>query len=496
VFYNIMLNISTAAPTVILDTFPPTGGTALATALPNQPLGAAVRTAYNSFLRRNTFDPRYQTYTTVSPDFHNPYSMQYSFGIQRQINASNVFEVRYVGNKGKDLFQTVNGNPLYGNLYNGFTLNIPILCPPLPTVCVPTPFNFPSFRNLLSGAPAPQACVDVGGTADLENACNGRQLAGRGLIRSRTNTGESKYDSLQMRYNGRFLNKNLNFGAAYTYSRAQDNASEIFSFGENAVAQNPFDVGAGEYGVSGFDRPHAFSMNYIYDVPFYKDQSGFVGKLLGGWQLNGTYNLASGRPYTPEQFANSQLFGGGYIDSAFANTFIGLDNLRPFVGSLTAPITSVGITNIDARLLGVLSQFAALGPLSPTGFYSLNDLNRGILTPVTRDQVRFIFNGPGAALAFGTPFGDAGRNSVRGIKLNQMNMGLFKTTNISERIRVQLRAEAFNVLNHPTSGFGVAAGNSLPVITLESAGPGGGYGDPYFLSLSSRRVQFGLRILF
>jgi hypothetical protein len=413
--------------------------------------------------------------------------MQYSFGIQRQINASNVFEVRYVGNKGKDLFQTINDNPNYDRLYNGFSIANFVMGGAPPTTLV-----FPNFRNLLNGAPAPQICTDVAGTADLENACNGRLLAGRGLIRSRTNTGESRYDSLQMRYNGRFLNKNLNFGAAYTYSRAQDNASEIFSFGENAVAQNPFDVGAGEYGVSGFDRPHAFSMNFIYDVPFYKDQSGFVGKLLGGWQLNGTYNLASGRNYTPEQFANSQIFGGGYIDAAFANTFIGLDNLRPFVGNLTAPITSVGITNIDARLLGALSSTAAI---SPTGFYSLNDLNRGILTPVTRDQVRFIFNGPGAALAFGTPFGDAGRNSVKGIELNQMNMGLFKTTNITERIRVQVRAEAFNVLNHPTSGFGVAAGNSLPVITLESAGPGG-YGDPYFVALSSRRVQFGLRILF
>lgn len=493
VFYNIMLNISTSAPTVILDTFLPT------TAIPNNPIGSAVRTAYSSNLRRNTFDPRLLAQTEVSSDFHNPYTMQYSVGIQRQINSSNVFEIRYVGNRGKDLFQTVNANPLYDRLYGGYTLSIQIGCPPAPAPCIPTNFSMPNFRNLLNGAPAPQACTDVGGTADNEGACNGRLLAGRGLIRRRSNTGESRYDSLQARYNGRFLNKNLNFGATYTFSKALDNASEIFAFGENPIAQNPFDVEAAEYGISGFDRPHAFSMNFIYDVPFYRDQSGFVGKLLGGWQLNGTYNLASGRPYTPEQFRNSQVaaFGGGYLDGGFANTFIGLDNLRPFAGNPNAPITSVAITNIDARLMNLLGTTTAL---SPTGFYLLNDLNRRdaannrILTPVSPNDVRFIYNGPGAALAFGTPFGTAGRNSVRGIELNQMNMGLFKTTNISERIKVQLRAEAFNVLNHPTSGFGVAAGASLPTLTLENAGVG--YGDPFRQALSSRRVQFGLRILF
>lgn len=483
VFYNIMLNVSTSAPAVILDTFNPT------VAMPNNPIGSAVRTAYSANLRRNTFDPRLLSQTDVSPDFHSPYSLQYSFGLQRQINDSNVFEIRYVGNKGKDLFQTINANPLYANLYNGYSQSITL-------AGVATTVNFPNFRNLLNGAAAPQVCTDNTTTADNEAACNGRLLPGRGLIRRRTNTGESQYDSLQARYNGRFLQKNLIFGATYTWSKALDNASEIFAFGESPMAQNPFDVNAGEYSYSGFDRPHAFSMNFIYDVPFYKEQNGFLGKLLGGWQINGTYNLASGRPFTPEQFRNSQTgaFGGGYLDAAFANGFIGLDNLRPFVGNPNANVQRVGITNIDARLSGLLSATAAV---SPTGFYLLNDLNRGVFTPVSPNDVRFIFNGPGAALAFGTPFGTAGRNSVRGKVLNQANMGVFKTTRFGEKFRIQFRAEAFNVFNTPNSGFGVAGGASLPNIVLESAGVAGvGFADNGEVALSSRRVQFGLRILF
>lgn len=482
VFYNIMLNISTSAPTVILDTFAPTVG------MPANPLGAAVRQAYNANLRRNTFDPRLLSRTDVTSDFHSPYSIQFSIGIQRQINASNVFEIRYVGNRGKDLFQTVNSNPNYNALWNGFTQTITL-------AGTPTVITFPNFRNLLpAGTPAPQVCTDVAGTPDNEGACNGRLLAGSGLIRSRTNTGESQYDSLQMRYNGRFLDKNLIFGAAYTWSKALDNASEIFAFGESPMAQNPFDLQAGEFSFSGFDRPHSFSMNFIYDVPAFRQQKGFLGRLLGGWQINGTYNLASGRPYTPEQFRNAQVFANGYLDAAFVNTFIGLDNLRPFNGNPNADVRRVGITNIDARLMGLLSATAAL---SPTGFYLLNDLNRGVLTPVTPNDVRFIYNGPGAALAFGTPFGTAARNSVRGKVLNQLNMGFFKTTNITERFKIQFRVEGFNILNIPNSGFGVAAGASLPQLLLENAGvAGAAFGDNGDVALSSRRLQFGMRIIF
>lgn len=480
VFYNIMLNISTSAPVVILDTFTNT------VPMPVDPTGATVRNAAASRLRRNTFDPRLLAQTVVSPDFHSPYSQQFSLGIQRQINSNNVFEIRYVGNRGKDLFQTNNANPQYANLYNGFTANVA----GVPTV-------FPSFRNLLGNVPAPQVCVNDPGTPDDESACNGRLLAGRGLIRSRENTGSSQYDSLQTRYNGRFINKSLIFGASYTFSKALDNASEIFSFGENAIAQNPFDVEQGERSFSGFDRRHAFSMNLIYDLPFYRNQSGFVGKLLGGWQINSTYNLASGRRYTPEQFRNQNF--ASYQDNGFTGTFFGIDNLRPFLGNPNADVRTVGITVTDARLSGLVTATQT----SPTGFFLLNDLNRivggqRVLTPVSPNDVRFIFNGPGAAAVFGTPFGNVPRNSVLGPALNQVNMGVFKTTNITERVKIQFRAEAFNLLNRPNAGFGVAtstgANPGLPDLLLENAGVL--FADKNEINQSSRRIQLGVRVIF
>ena len=481
-FYNILLNVSTSSPTVFLNTINNnTSLTAPLFRLPASPTGDVVRQNLGSFLQRNTFDPRLLTQTQVSPDFHSPYSQQWSLGVQRQINRNNVFEARYVGNAGVGLFQTINRNPDIGNLFKGFTS----------AGFGDTAFTFPGFPGRLNGA-VPQTCVNDPATPDNEGVCNNRLIAGRGLIRSRENTGFSNYHGLQTRYNGRLLNQ-LTFGASYTFSKTIDNVSEVFSFGENALASNPFD-NQNERGLSGNDRRHASSFNFLWDVPYQREQRGAVGRLLGGWQINGTYVLADGRPFTPSQFYNV-LGLPSYQDFNFVASFAGFDAIRPFTANPGAPRNTVGITDVDASFFG----FTGFTP-SPTGLYSLNELNRtGTLVPVTTGDVRFIFNGPGAAQRFNNPFGNVGRNSERGPALNQLNLGFFKNTKVRENLNVQFRAELFNALNHPNSGYGVAAGATLPDTFVEDAGFTGvnnGFNDPRLVELSSRRVQFGIRIVF
>jgi outer membrane receptor protein involved in Fe transport len=477
-FYNILLNVSTSAPTVFLNTVNNnTSLTAPLFRLPANPTGDVVRTALGSFLQKNTFDPRFLNQTQVGSDFHSPYSRQWSFGIQRQINRSNVAEVRYVGNRGIGLFQTVNRNPDIGNLVNGFSLG---------------GFTFPGFPSLIPGGITPLTCVNDPATPDNEGACNNRIVAGRGLIRSRENTGESWYHGLQTRYNGRVFNQ-LTLGASYTFSKTLDNASEIFSFGEIAIAANPFDLTKQEKGLSGNDRRHASALNFIWDVPFKKDQKGLVGHVLGGWQLNGTYNLASGRTFTPSQFFNV-LGLPTYQDFLFTATFFGFDNVRGFSGNPNAPRTAVAITDIDAFLVGYTGSFVS----TPSHLYSLNELNTtGNLRAVTANDVRYIVNMPGAAKYTGNPFGNIPRNNERGPALNQLNLGIFKNTRIHENVRLQLRAELFNALNHPNPGFGVAGEGDLPDTFIEDAGiPGSGFNNRQDMTLSSRRVQFGLRLIF
>src|SRR5262249_37992713 len=222
-FYNIMLNVSTASPMVFLNTTvnPAAGPTVFG--LPGGvATGKAVQAiaTSNHLIVSNTFDPRFFSQTIVAPDFRSPYSQQWSLRVQREFSRNNVFEARYVGTHGVGLFETVNRNPRFDHILNGFSAG---------------GFTFPAFPSLVPQGLSPQvagsgACVDNPATTTLNeaNQCNGRVLA-QSLIRSRENTAQSIYHSLQTQYRGRLFNQ-LSIGASYTFSKALDDASEIFTF--------------------------------------------------------------------------------------------------------------------------------------------------------------------------------------------------------------------------------------------------------------------------
>ena len=69
-------------------------------------------------------------------------------------------------------------------------------------------------------------------------------------------------------------------------------------------------------------------------------------------------------------------------------------------------------------------------------------------TPVTKSAVRFIANGLQANQIFGTPFGNAARNSLRAAKINNVDMSIFKNIKFWERVNLQLHLDATNVFNH------------------------------------------------
>jgi hypothetical protein len=83
---------------------------------------------------------------------------------------------------------------------------------------------------------------------------------------------------------------------------------------------------------------------------------------------------------------------------------------------------------------------------------------------------------------------------------NQLNMGVIKTIKVFENLRVQLRGEAFNILNHPQPGIGSAVTggtNHLPNINVNNAGQSGArFGDTTDQTFARRVVQVGLRIAF
>lgn len=485
-FYNIYVNMSSSAPEVFLQSF--SGAAANSKPLPSVPNGTAVRSLYSSFLAKGVFDPRQFADTSLSPNFGPDRVHSWSLGIERETSKNSAVEVRYAGNHATDLFQSVNANPFVADLLTDF----PNLVPAGITPC-----------------PASQAVVA---------SAIGRANCNQGIQRNRVNGGTSDYHALQTEFRANNLFKQLTIRTGYTFAKNLDNVSEIFAtFGGATTvpfAQNPFNTGSGERSFSGLDIPHQWTITATEELPFFKEQHGFIGHVLGGWLVNANYVLASGQRYTPAQLGDA-AFGsnGNYFDANFLIAFNGggVDQARPFLGNLSAPQTSVGVfcgdlptvTGISCPTVGFtdtsLISMTAIGqscfnftnnPATPT--------TSCIFTPVTNSQVRFIINAATAQGVFGTPFGNTPRNVVRDAISNVANASVLKRFRLSEHNSFEFRADFQNVFNHQNF-------SSVDPF-LDDAGQFGsftGFGDPKTTGTAypgfnggTRRINFGLTYRF
>lgn len=476
-FYNIYLNISGSAPFVFLQTFnnPPTSGPG-SLPLPAVPTGPNVRASLAGSLTPGVLDPRTQAQTTIPNGFSPDRVQSYSLGLEREVSKNSAFEVRYVGNHGDNQFQSVNANPRIDALAA----------------------NFPQFTTGLTPCSAANAAIPQ---------AVGRVNCNLGVVRSRTNTGFSDYNGLQVEFRASNLFKQLTLRTGYTWSKTTDNASEIFSTGTAgntvAISQNPLDFSNAEHGTSGLDFPQRWTMSFTEQLPFFKEQHGLVGHIVGGWAIAGSYQLGSGQAYTPQQITEATGSGNNYYDSAFFGAFFGSEPTRPFLGNPNAPVTAVGVFALDA-CRGIFGRQPTAGNTNPVcntanplvatnQLISVNALNAtGIqVVPVTRNDVRFIINGASSQLLFGTPFGNVSRNTLRDAITNSADVSVFKTFKFSERAGFELRVTALNAFNH----FNFTTVDP----TLQNAGLAAnatGFGDPSLTTANGRTLFIGGKFTF
>ena len=480
-FYNIYTNIASSSPVVFLQTLSTAKG-----ALPvgthqllANPTGVNNRADLAPTLVRGVFDPRTFNETDISPNFGPQKTHEWSLGIQRELAQGVVFEARYVGNHALDLFQSINGNPRIDGLLAAFPNVVPSGLTPCTT---------------------PTTILGPGQTTHPEL---GRVNCNLGVVRQRSNTAYSDYNSAQFELRSTRLWHQLTLKTNYTFSKTTDNASEIFSTfgggGTQAFSQSQVNFTGSEHGLSGIDFPNAWTVTAYEEIPLFRSQQGFLGRILGGWGVSGTYFITSGQPYTPIQFAvNSGIAGQQpYYDNGVVNAFYGTvdQGLRPYLGNPSAPITQVGIFAADAcNGFGVGCDQAA------TTLLSLNAINAtGSETVVTSKDVRYIANTPTANTVFNTPFGNVARNAARDAWSNIGNFQFFKTIKVKENFKVQWHMSMLNVFNHPNfssvdpflddaglhsegTGFGIPA--------LTSGGlQNGTVGTP------GRKISFGVKLL-
>lgn len=281
----------------------------------------------------------------MSPDFKIPTTHQWSIGMQRELPHRFNLDIAYVGSAGRNLLRAYDVNQT----------------PP--------------------------------GTTGASNAA--RPYRGWGNITLRATDATSIYNSLQVAVQRRWQ-QGLQINVNYTLSKAESDSSSDRS----DLVQDINNLDA-ERAVTNYDRTHIFGANYVYALPFFNDRSDRVKyNLLGGWEISGATQLASGTPLTITTSANT------------SNSF----------GNVTRRPDLIG---------------------DPEG-------------PKTVEQW---FNTAAFANAAPNTFGNAPRSVVRGPWRHWTDLALFKNFVVTARVRMQFRLEAFNVFNETNfTGVGTVLG--------------------------------------
>lgn len=321
--------------------------------------------------------------------FKHPTAWMWSFGVQREVPFGFVVDVTYVGRRGLNLQRERNINQLQpGTLQANPGVNIAAL----------------------------------------------RPFTGYGAIRISENSGRSLYNSLQVSADRRY-NNGLKVGVAYTLGKSEDNGSD-----KRNVIWNTYDD-SGYWGPSNFDRRHVLNFYYIYDLPFWRDQTTLLSNLLGGWQISGATFFRTGTPFSV--IRTNDIAGVG--DGGFGQ-----------------PVMLVG--DPDA---GVNKEFS------------------------NGSDDNFWFNPAAFAPAAPGTFGNAPRNLLRNPGDQQWDIALFKNFSVGGTRRLQFRAEFFNFPNHPILGGDPNSG-TRGAQTNQLTG-NSGYADPSSANFGRITTKFGQR---
>lgn len=320
--------------------------------------------------------------TINDPDFKTPYSHQYNMNIQWEFMKNYLLEVGYVGTMGINLLTRREINPALVRDPDEFDNNAGDADP---------------RRVFNQGHPD----LDAFGGAVFSNITNQETSA------------NSNYNSLQVTLSKRFSD-GFYFQNAYTWSHCIDNSSGLRS---NTRWNDP----RADRGNCDQDIRHRNVLSYIYELPLYKDQKGFAGKILGGWQISGVTTLQTGTPFNITEPTDRSLSGAG--------------SDRPdFVGGT---VTFFDPRNTDAANGGPNRSF--------------NGTGGGTATAATNPFFRRV--GSGTSLAAGAGrFGTFGRNVFHGPGDIIFDFTMMKRTRVGENKVIEFRSEFFNIFNHANFG--------------------------------------------
>ncbi|HTV05541.1 MAG TPA: carboxypeptidase regulatory-like domain-containing protein [Acidobacteriaceae bacterium] len=308
----------------------------------------------------------------------------------------------------------------------------PVLCP-----AAPCPAAYPAtFAAPLAGSAVPAGSYYNAPGTPLANPKLGPAWAW-------FSRGDSSYNALQVDLQHRMSN-NLMMRGVYTWSKALDNGDSLNATASGnapGLVSNPFDINA-DWGPATYDVRNAAVIDALYTLPFGHGQRfggslpGIANDFLGGWTAASIVTLQSGFPFTPQLSYNPSNNG---------------DNKNPVRPFLNPDFHGKVIVGKPSEWF---DPSAFLAPPPNSGFYG----------NVRRDS----FNGPGLAT---------------------WDFSMLKDTTLHENLKLQFRAELFNLLNR--ANFNTP---NLVVFTPSGVSPTAGVITS--TSTTSRQVQFGAKLLF
>ena len=271
-------------------------------------------------------------------------------------------------------------------------------------------------------------------STDLSN------LGGVGWLQSE---GISNYNALQTSFQRRFT-KGLAFDANYTFAKALSDITGFSEEGQQGWSNaNPYKINSIEYGIAENNIKSRFAVSLNYELQFGKSFTGLKRTALSGWQVNTISVWQSGKPF-------SIVNGGTGTDGSYSNRATPFNN-----GGVDRP-NQIGNPHLAHKTNAMFFNTAAFAPQ-----------------------------------AIGT-VGSTRRNSLSGPDFRHVDLSLFKTFSVTERMGLQFRAECFNISNTPNFFINNNAGNSSTQLGNAAFGTVA-QTDPNY---NPRLIQFALKLQF
>jgi outer membrane receptor protein involved in Fe transport len=380
----------------------------------------------------------------TDPHFRTPYSENFNYGFQWQAAKKTMLEAVYVGSLGRRLISTGETNFPQPSILQ-YQLQTYYASA---TAAGVSPIN-PDCARLLA------AC-----TGGFLNPSDPYDPSGSPTAETQifTNLGNGLSDSHQFQFTADHqYSHGLQFRVAYTVAKTIDLTSGYRA--RSFQYTDPLDDRL-DRSVADFDTPQRLVISEIWNIPFDAaiHREGFVKKIAGGWQLNAIASFQKGNPLTFYSDSNQ----------SFQNN--GLDRV-----DVTGPIAYV-----NPRQQNSFSTDCNGGNTQASHNFWINSTNM-LCSPCP-------LNDPTCSQAgdVGIPlftYGNLGRNKLRGPGINNWDISVTKTTQITEHKQIEFRAEFFNAFNH-TQFFRVDYDGGSPTFgqVLNDRGP--------------RLIQFGLKFYF